>query len=200
MEEEMRIRRIGKAMRVIKEKQSQEKAKSEIEPVVSLSAQTEPDGIEAQSITEHFENNIQDDKSSTSVLISIPSVIGNDSNSIQNNVTNELAEDDGNSEHEKTSECRKQTSLDEEQAMEISNECLNCGRTFPDQDSLCNHAIACSVQLQKYVLHLEKRRKEAKRYSMKRLEHPRRKLEFKCGSCGEQFAARNKLRHHITVR
>ena len=123
-------------------------------------------------------------------------ILESNGNSIRDGGTDESMEDVENGENRKT---KDDDAENQASAMEISKECLNCGRQFPDKKSLCNHAIACSVQLQKYVSRMEKRRQEAKRYSMKRLEASRRILDFTCGSCGEKFTVKSKLRRHITV-
>ena len=199
----MRIRRIGKAMRIMKEKQSrQQKVKSEDDVGVSEKTEPETGAIFSEkrdntSETRDCDEEVHALKNDPSVLIDVSSIIESNGNSIRDGGTDETMEDVENGEKRKTKE---DDSENQSSATEISNECLNCGREFPDQKSLCNHAIACSVQLQKYVSRMEKRRQEAKRYSMKRLEASRRILEFTCGSCGEKFTVKSKLRRHITVR
>ena len=188
----MRIRRIGRAIRIMKEKQStQQKVKSE--DSVGLSEKTEPETgaifsetrdntTEARdntSETRDCDEEVQALKNDPSVLIDVSNILESNGSSIQDGGTDETMEDVENGENRKTKE---DDSENQSSATEVVNECLNCGREFPDQKSLCNHAIACSVQLQKYVSRMEKRRQEAKRYSMKRLEASRRILDFTCGS------------------
>ena len=197
----MRIRRIGKAIRIIKEQQSMEKIKSEDNLNVSENTVTETGTTNSEKDSTTKANNcveeVQDLKNDTRVFIDVSNILDSKDNSIQDSEIDESIEEGGNGENRKT---KDQSEKHQPLTMEVSNECLNCGLNFPDQKSLCNHAITCSVQLQKYVSHLEKRRNEAKRYSMKRLEASRRILEFTCGSCGEKFTLKSKLRRHITVR
>ena len=198
----MRIRRIGKAIRIIKEKQSAEKITCEDNHNVSDNTVTETGATNSEKGNTPKANScheeVRDLKNNTGVFIDVSNILESKDNSTQDSAVNESMEEDGNGENRKTEE--DQSEKHRPSAMERSNECLNCGIKFPNQKSLCNHAITCSMQLQKYVSHLEKRRTEAKRYSMKRLEASRRILEFTCGSCGEKFTLKNKLRRHITVR
>ena len=195
--------RIRKVMRIMKEKQStQQKVKSE--DSVGVSEKTEPETgaifsktRDNTTETRNCDEEVHALKNEPSVLIDVSNILENNGNSIRDGGTDETMEDVENGENRKTKEDEAEN---QSSATEVSNECLNCGREFPDQKSLCNHAIACSVQLQKYVSRMEKRRQEAKRYSMKRLEASRRILEFTCGSCGEKFTVKSKLRRHITVR
>ena len=198
----MRIRRIGKAIRIIKEKQSEEKIKSEGNHNVSKNTVTETGGTNSEKDNATKANSCDEDaqdlKNNTRVFMDVSNVLESKDNGNEDSAIDESIEEDGNGDNRKTKE--DQSEKHRTLAIELSNECLNCGIKFPDQKSLCNHAITCSVQLQKYVSHLEKRRTEAKRYSMKKLEGSRRILEFTCGSCAEKFTLKNKLRRHITVR
>ena len=200
MEEEMRIRRIGKAIRIIKEKHSTQQNIKSVDNV-SVSGKTETGAIFSENITTETREcgeEVHDLKNVTGVFNDVSNTHANNGISISDGGTDEtMKEEGGNGENRKNNE---DDSENQASVTEVSNECLNCGKNFPDQKSLCNHAIACSVQLQKYVSHMEKRRTDAKRYSMKRLEASRKILEFTCGSCGEKFTVKSKLRRHITVR
>ena len=214
----MRIRRIGKAMRIMKEKQStQQKVKSE--DSVGVSEKTEPETgaifSETRDNTTEARDNSRETHDNTSeirdcdeevhalkndpsVLIDVSNILENNGNSIRDGGTDETMEDVENGENRKTKE---DDSESQSSATEVSNECLNCGREFPDSEVSVQprHSLFSSAP-EVCVSRMEKRRQEAKRYSLKRLEASHRILEFTCGSCGEKFTAKSKLRRHITVR
>ena len=202
MEEEMRIRRIWKAMRVIKEretvKKSQDKEEETIATDVILTFETSADDVHGDNTSkaaEHSENA----KGETHVLIDISDILAHTDNNTADNTNENVTRGKTNNESD-AGECEDENSH-QDSSHQKANECLNCGERFPGQELLCKHAIKCSVVLQKYVMRMEKRREEAKRYARKKMELSRgRKVELTCGTCSEKFMTRNKLRQHITVR
>ena len=195
----MRIRRIKKAMKIIKERETIKKHEdSEIAETTAMDlVVTMPTSTHVDNTAERAEN--ENVEKETHVLIDISDILACDDNNEESaNETTEATTENVKRNETNNDETEEESSIQGESDQK-ANECLNCQETFPDQESLCEHAINCSVQLQKYVMHMEKRRKEAKRYARRKTELSQ-KVEFTCGSCTEKFTKRNKLQQHISVR
>ncbi len=79
-------------------------------------------------------------------------------------------------------------------------ECPSCGQIFPDKLTLCNHAFDCSTEVRDFVNRLEKKSAEQRLLYQKSPFLQRGGVKrFTCGTCDQKLATRKLLREHIKV-